>query len=210
MSEQPTVFLVDDDAAVRDSLKWLLSSVELDVEAYSSANEFLSKWQPDRSGCLLLDLRMPGISGLELQSRLKESGHHIPIIFISGHGDVPTAVNAVRNGAEHFITKPFNEQELIEEVNAALKKDQKRRNDSKRDAEILKLINNLTRREREVLDLVLLGHSNKEIGRELNVSIKTVETHRANMMRKMQAESLAELVGMCVATGSTNAARHYH
>jgi len=197
--EQPsTVYVVDDDAAMRDSLCWLLSSVSLRAKAYASADDFLADWDPSMPGCLLLDLRMPGLNGLELQERLVKDGHQIPIIFLSGHGDVPTAVRAMQAGATEFLTKPFSERFLLERVQAALEQDAQIRR-HRRAAEVLEArYAVLTLREREVLHLVVSGKVNREIAEILCISPKTVELHRSNLMKKMHADSVPNLVAMCL------------
>jgi two-component system response regulator FixJ len=198
MEQRATVYVVDDDAAMRDSLCWLLSSVSLRAKAYASADEFLADWDPNAPGCLLLDLRMPGLNGLELQERLVRDGHHIPIIFLSGHGDVPTAVRAMQAGAVEFLTKPFSERFLLERVQAALEQDAQQRK-QRRQTEVLRArYAVLTPREREVLHLVVAGKVNREIAEELSISPKTVELHRSNLMKKMHADSIPSLVAMCL------------
>lgn len=198
MEQRATVYVVDDDAAMRDSLCWLLSSVSLRAKAFASADEFLAEWDPSGPGCLLLDLRMPGLNGLELQERLVRDGHIIPIIFLSGHGDVPTAVRAMQAGAVEFLTKPFSERFLLERVQAALEQDAQQRK-QQRQSEVLRArYAVLTPREREVLHLVVAGKVNREIAEELSISPKTVELHRSNLMKKMHAESIPSLVAMCL------------
>lgn len=198
MEQRATVYVVDDDAAMRDSLCWLLSSVSLRAKAFASADEFLAEWDPSGPGCLLLDLRMPGLNGLELQERLVRDGHLIPIIFLSGHGDVPTAVRAMQAGAVEFLTKPFSERFLLERVQAALEQDAQQRK-QQRQSEVLRArYAVLTPREREVLHLVVAGKVNREIAEELSISPKTVELHRSNLMRKMHADSIPSLVAMCL------------
>lgn len=196
---RPIVHVVDDDQAVRDSLCYLLCSVDLDARGYLSAEEFLAQWQPHLPGCLLLDLRMPGINGLELQERLVREGHCLPILFLSGHGDVPTAVRAMQSGAMEFLTKPFSERYLLERVQAAIEQDLKQRR-QRRESEVLAArYAVLTPREREVLHAVIVGKTNAEIGQALAISHKTVELHRGNLMKKMHAGSVANLVAMCTA-----------
>lgn len=198
MEQRATVYVVDDDAAMRDSLCWLLSSVSLKAKAFASADEFLREWDPNAPGCLLLDLRMPGLNGLELQERLVREGHHIPIIFLSGHGDVPTAVRAMQAGAVEFLTKPFSERFLLERVQAALEQDAQQRK-QRRQTEVLRArYAVLTPREREVLHLVVAGKVNREIAEILSISQKTVELHRSNLMKKMHADSIPSLVAMCL------------
>jgi FixJ family two-component response regulator len=194
----PTVFLVDDDDAVRTSIRLLLRSVGLPVETFSSAQEFLDNVDGDRLGCLVLDIRMPNMSGLELQQRLNDLHHIIPVIFITGHGDIPMAVEAMQHGAVDFIQKPFRDQDLIDRINQGLEKDRINRDDLKQRDGIRERINDLTPREREVLDLVAKGKANKVIAGDLNVSQRTVEIHRARVMEKMGASSLAHLVRMVI------------
>ncbi len=198
---RPTIFIVDDDAAVRDALKLLLRSVGQAVETYSSAQEFLDAYSEDRPGCLVLDIRMPGMSGLELQQRLNEKHSILPIIFITGHGDVPMAVEAMQAGAVDFIQKPFRDQDLIDRINQALEKDSANRAALGERNDIRRRLETLTPREREVLDLVVHGKANKVIAGDLKLSQRTVEIHRARVMEKMQASSLAHLVRMVLEVG---------
>ena len=188
------IYLVDDDDALRDSLVWLLESQGFQVAAYASAEDFLANWQPDLSGCLLLDVRMPGMSGLELHERLRAQYCTLPVIFITGHGDVPMAVAALKKGAVDFIEKPFNDIELLRLVSQCLVSEQEHRARRRQDAEVSRRLDQLTQREREVLDLIIAGKLNKQIADVLGISIKTVEVHRARVMEKMAAQSLAELV----------------
>ena len=194
----PTVFVIDDDEAVRTSLRLLLKSVGLPVETFASAQEFLDQYDEDRAGCLVLDIRMPGISGLELQQHLNERNSIMPIVFITGHGDVPMAVEAMQAGAVDFIQKPFRDQDLIDRINRALDKDRDMRSELRERDEIRRRMLQLTPREREVLDLVTQGKANKVIAGDLNVSQRTVEIHRARVMEKMGAGSLAHLVRMVI------------
>lgn len=198
---RPTIFVVDDDSAVRDALKLLLRSVGQAVETYGSAQEFLDAYSEDRAGCLVLDIRMPGMSGLELQQRLNERHSILPIIFITGHGDVPMAVEAMQAGAVDFIQKPFRDQDLIDRINQALEKDSSNRAALGERNDIRRRLETLTPREREVLDLVVHGKANKVIAGDLNLSQRTVEIHRARVMEKMQASSLAHLVRMVLEVG---------
>jgi two-component system, LuxR family, response regulator FixJ len=204
MKEKPaTVFVVDDDDAVRTSLRLLLKSVGLPVETFPSAQEFLDAFDAERAGCLVLDIRMPGMSGLELQQRLNEIHAIIPIVFITGHGDVPMAVEAMQHGAVDFIQKPFRDQDLIDRINQALEKDRDNRAGLKERDAIRRRMQQLTPREREVLDLVTQGKANKVIAGDLNVSQRTVEIHRARVMEKMGASSLAHLVRMVIEANRT-------
>jgi FixJ family two-component response regulator len=196
------VFVVDDDAAVRDSLRMLLKSVGLPCEAFASGQDFLEGNRDDRPGCVVLDIRMPVMSGLELQARLNERHSIMPIIFITGHGDVPMAVEAMQAGAVDFIQKPFRDQDLLDRINQALDKDAGSRRLLAERNVIRKHLDSLTPREREVLDLVVAGKANKVIAGDLNLSQRTVEIHRARVMEKMGAHSLAHLVRMVIAVDS--------
>ena len=198
MNNQPNVFVVDDDQAMRNSLKWLIESVGMKVETYSTADEFIRNYYPGRAGCLLLDVRMPGMSGLELQEHFLKHQINIPIIIITGHGDVPMAVRAMKSGAVDFIEKPFNDEMLLESIRNALNKDIEQRAAQAERAEIATRLANLTPREHEVMEMVTAGKSNKDIAQSLGVSDKTVEAHRSRVMEKMQADSLADLVKMAV------------
>jgi len=192
----PTVFIVDDDAAIRFAMQALMDSVNLNHEIFASADEFLEKIAGQRPGCLVLDIRMPGLGGLELQEELIRRGNTLPIIFITGHGDVPMAVEAMQKGAVDFIQKPFRDQELLDRIREALATDEERREAQQHHAEVAHRLERLTNREREVFDLVVTGKPNKVIAYELGVSQRTVEIHRARVMEKMQARSLADLVKM--------------
>ncbi|MEW8026156.1 MAG: response regulator transcription factor [Candidatus Thiodiazotropha sp.] len=198
MTNRPTVFVVDDDQAMRNSLKWLIESVSMQVETFESADAFINSYYPGRSGCLLLDVRMPGMSGLELQEYLRANQIAIPVIIITGHGDVPMAVRAMKSGAVDFIEKPFNDELLLESIRYALALDVRQRDMQKQRAEIATRLARLTPREHEVMVMVTNGKANKEIASSLGVSAKTVEAHRARVMEKMQANSLAELVRMAI------------
>lgn len=202
MKDKPaTVIVVDDDEAVRTSLRLLLKSVGLPVDTHASAQEFLDRFDPDRPGCLVLDIRMPGMSGLELQERLNAMHAMVPVVFITGHGDVPMAVEAMQHGAVDFIQKPFRDQDLLDRINQALEKDRENRAGLRARDAIRARIADLTPREKEVLDLVTAGKANKVIAGDLNVSQRTVEIHRARVMEKMGASSLAHLVRMVIAAG---------
>ncbi len=198
---KPTIFIVDDDAAVRDALKFLMRSVGHAVETFGSALEFLGAYRDDRPGCLVLDIRMPGLSGLELQDKLVEQHALIPIIFITGHGDVPMAVEAMQAGAMDFIQKPFRDQDLLDRINQALEKDTANRMALKESNAIRERLASLTPREREVMNLVVQGKANKVIAGDLDLSQRTVEIHRARVMEKMHASSLAHLVRMVIEVG---------
>ncbi|WP_295541556.1 response regulator FixJ [uncultured Thiohalocapsa sp.] len=198
MSWAETVFVVDDDQAMRSSLQWLIESMGMRVETYDSAQAFLDAYYPGRAGCLLLDVRMPGMSGLELQAYLAKREHRIPVIIITGHGDVAMAVKAMKNGAVDFIEKPFDDEALIVSIRNALQHDEKQRALHAQRADIAARMVALTPREHEVMTMVTDGKSNKEIATALGVSAKTVEVHRARVMDKMRADSLAELVRMAM------------
>ncbi len=190
------VFVVDDDAAMRRSLGNLLRSVGLRVEAFASAQEFLLAKRPDVPGCLVLDVRMPGPSGLDLQKRMAETDVEIPIIFITGHGDIPMTVQAMKAGAVAFLTKPFRDQDLLDAIHQALERDRKGREQRAEIDELRRRFESLTRREREVMGLVVAGLLNKQIAGEVGTSETTVKVHRRQAMEKMGAGSLAELVRM--------------
>jgi two-component system response regulator FixJ len=191
---EATVFVVDDDEAVRDSLGWLIRSVGLRVQAYESGEAFLSDYRADRAGCLLLDMRMPGMSGLELQERLASLKLRIPVIILTAHGDVSTAVRALKAGSVDFIEKPFNDQDLLDAVHRAIARDaEARRAQAERDM-VGQCFASLTAREREVLERVISGQANKAVAAGLGISEKTVEVHRARVMEKMGVRSVAELV----------------
>ena len=191
--KKPTVFIVDDDAAIRFAMQALMDSVNLNHEIFESGDEFLEKITEQRPGCLVLDIRMPGLGGLELQEELIKRGNTLPIIFITGHGDVPMAVEAMQKGAVDFIQKPFRDQELLDRIREALATDEERREEQQQHAEVNQRLDRLTNREREVFDLVVTGKPNKVIAYELGVSQRTVEIHRARVMEKMQARSLADI-----------------
>ncbi len=195
-ADKPTVFIVDDDEPVRDSLKMLMRSVGLSAETFSGAAEFLEAYDPDRPGCLVLDIRMPGMSGMELQEKLNEIHAILPIIFITGHGDVPMAVKAIQYGAADFIQKPFRDQDLLDRINKAIEQDASNRAQLLETRDIEERLSNLTPREKEVLELIVDGRPNKVIAADLEVSQRTVEIHRARVMDKMRASSLAHLVRM--------------
>ena len=192
----PIVFIVDDDEAVRASLRLLLKSVGIAATAIGSAREFLARHDASQPSCLLLDIRMPGMSGLELQQALNLRGQIIPVIFITGHGDVPMAVEAMKNGAFDFLQKPFRDQELIDRVQLALAKDKENRVALSQHSKIRAHFESLTPREREVLDLMTRGKPNKVMAADLGISQRTVEIHRARVMEKMEASSLAQAVRM--------------
>jgi FixJ family two-component response regulator len=191
---EPVVFIVDDDDEVRDAISLLMDSVGLKVQAYESAQAFLDGFDPERPGCLILDVRMRGMSGLELQAQLAGEPIHPPIVIITGHGDVPMAVRAVQAGAVDFLEKPFNDQALLDAVHRALGVDARRRGHAMRLAEVNQRLERLTPREREILDQIVAGKRNKVIAADLQISQSTVEAHRAKVMDKLQARSLSELM----------------
>lgn len=203
--EQPVVVLIDDDESVRAAVEDLLRSVGLRVESFRTAQEFLRSERPDALGCIVLDVRLPGGSGLELQRTLTESRVHLPIIFISGHGDIPMSVRAMKSGAVEFLTKPLREQELLDAIQVAIERDRTRRQDAKVVAELQARFNTLTSRERDVFTLVVTGRPNKQIAAQLELSEMTVKVHRSQITRKMQAKSLVNLVRMADKLGVSSA-----
>jgi FixJ family two-component response regulator len=195
MNDQPpVVYVIDDDASVRDGLEDLLRSVDLTVKTFGSTREFLLSVRPDAPACIVLDVRLPGTSGLEFQRSLMNSGIHLPIIFISGHGDIAMSVQAMKSGAVEFLTKPLHEQALLDAIQAAVEIDRAQRDDAKVVAELRQRFESLTSREREVLTLVIAGRMNKQIAGDLELSENTVKVHRSQITRKMRARSLVDLV----------------
>ena len=194
--DAPVVFIVDDDASVRRSIQDLLSSVALRSETFATPQEFLDSESADRAGCLVLDVRLPGMSGLDCQRVLAEAGVTIPTIFITGHGDVPMTVRAMKSGAVEFLTKPFRPQELLDAVQQALDRDSKLRERRREKAEVRHRYETLTAREREVMDLVASGLLNKQIAAKLGTGEHTVKIHRSHVMAKMKADSLPALIRM--------------
>jgi FixJ family two-component response regulator len=204
IEEQTVVYVVDDETSMRSALSSLIRSVGLDVITFVSADDFLQTDFLDVPGCLVLDVRLPGLSGLGLQRRLLEIGVDLPIIFITGHGDIPMAVQAMKAGAVELLTKPFRDQDLLDAIQQALNRDRASRRRKAEGTELRHRFESLTRREREVLQLVTIGQLNKQIAAELGISEVTVKIHRGNVMRKMQAASLAALVSMAKQLTSTN------
>jgi len=191
-----TIYIVDDDDAVRDSLCFLLKTVNLDPTTFTSGDEFLEKYDEEMTGCVLLDIRMPGTSGIEVQKKLQQLNCKLPIIFITGHGDVPMAVEAMQSGAFDFIQKPFRDQELLDRIFQALEAHEADEEEANHQRDIQHRYVSLTPREKEVMEFVVKGAANKVIAIDLGVSQRTVEIHRARVMEKMEARSLAELVRM--------------
>ncbi|WP_421405243.1 response regulator transcription factor [Agrobacterium fabrum] len=190
----PVVFIVDDDVSMREALTDLFRSMKFDAEAFDSAAAFLEKANLNRHGCLLLDVRLPGISGLDFQMQLERVGNRMPIIFMTGFGDIPMSVRAMKAGAVDFLTKPFKEQDILDAVAAAMERDASRRRESAQNEAVTSLAGQLTPREREVMGAVVRGLMNKQIAYELGISEVTVKLHRGNVMRKMEARSVADLV----------------
>jgi FixJ family two-component response regulator len=199
--DRPVVFVIDDDASVRDAVEDLLRSVGLRVESFGSTQEFLQTKRSDAPGCIVLDVRLPGPSGLEFQRILSTSNIHLPIIFISGHGDIPMSVRAMKSGAIEFLTKPLNELELLDAIQSGIERDRARRQSAKIVAELQERFDSLTSREREVMTLVITGRLNKQVAAQLQLSEMTVKVHRSQIMRKMRAKSLVDLVRMADTLG---------
>ena len=206
---QPVVFVVDDDASMRQALARLFQSVQLRVEVFASPQEFLQRGRPDMPSCLVLDVRLPGLSGLDFQAELMKADVRIPIVFISGHGDIPMTVRAMKAGAVDFLPKPFRDQDLLDAVTAAIQRDQKRRELENAVADLRAHFSLLTQREREIMGLVASGLMSKQIAAQIGLSEITVKVHRSHIMRKMEARSVADLVRMAEALG-VKAARSEH
>jgi FixJ family two-component response regulator len=198
---KPIIFVIDDDASMRRALTNLFQSVGMAVEVFGSASEILHSKLPEVASCLVLDIRLPGLSGLDLQAELVKANIHIPIIFMTGHGDIPMSVRAMKGGAVDFLTKPFRDQDMLDAVMTAIERDRKRREADKIAAHLQALLDSLTPREREVLALVSSGLMNKQVAAELGLAEITVKLHRGNIMRKMGAHSLADLVRMAETLG---------
>ncbi|WP_299872909.1 response regulator FixJ [uncultured Cocleimonas sp.] len=198
---EATVFIVDDDNAVRESLADLMDSVGIKVKTFANANDFLASYSSDSIGCLVLDIRMPGMSGLELQQELNRREAFLPVILITGHGDIPMAVQAMRQGALDFLQKPFRDQELLDRINHALNSCNKQHDDQQQTHDVKKHIHNLTPREHQVMEMIVEGKANKVIAIDLGLSQRTIEVHRKNVMQKLEARSLAELVRIVTQTG---------
>jgi RNA polymerase sigma factor (sigma-70 family) len=196
MAEPSVVYILDDDASIRDALKSLIRSVGLRVELFGSAHEFLQWQRPAIPSCLVLDVRLPGTSGLDLQHQLEEANIHIPIIFITGHGDIPMSVSAMKAGAVEFLTKPFRDQDLLDAIQLALDRDRLRRVHEAEISSLKKRFDVLTAREREVILMVVTGMLNKQVAAKIGITENTVKVHRSRAMEKMQAPSLADLVKM--------------
>ena len=206
MTKEATVYLVEDDDAVRDSLQMVLESVGYHVAAYSRADAFLEDFTTDMAGCMVLDIRMPGMNGMELQRQLNMRNSILPIIFVTGHGDVPMAVEAMQRGAVDFVQKPYREEELLGKIQQAIAADAENRADLEEKHKIIERLAELTPREKQVMELMIEGKANKVIAYDLDISQRTVEIHRARVMEKMGVRSLAHLVRMVMAAEDGNSA----
>ena len=202
MDLAPCVHIIEDDDAVRDSLQMMLESIGRQTKAFSNADSFLSSYHQEMAGCIVLDIRMPGMNGMELQRKLNEMNSILPIIFVTGHGDVPMAVEAMQQGAVDFVQKPYREQELLDKINTAMQLDEENRSSLQQRQLIMQRLNELTPREKDVMQLMVEGKANKVIAIDLDISQRTVEIHRARVMEKLKANSLAHLVRMYMAIES--------
>jgi FixJ family two-component response regulator len=205
VEERAVVFVIDDDPSMRLALEDLVSTVGLEVRAFAAPQEFLQSKPPDAPGCLVLDVRLPGMSGLTFQQELAKEGLALPVIFITGHGDIPMSVRAMKAGAVEFLTKPFHDQDLLDAIHTAIERDRKRRREAVRLAELRERFATLSERERQIMTLVVIGRANKQIAAELTLSEMTVKVHRGQVMRKMHARSLPELVRMADRLGESTA-----
>ena len=193
---EPTVFVVDDDESVRKMLRWLIESVNLQVEEYTSADDFLASYKPNQVGCIILDVRMPGMSGIELQQKLFQGNSQLPVILLTGHGDVQMAVSAMKNGAFDFVEKPFNNQNLLDIVQKGIAESLRIKDSHMEHKKREARLSSLTTRERQVFDLIVAGQTNKSVARHLDISQKTVEVHRSKVMAKLVAKSLSDLINI--------------
>jgi FixJ family two-component response regulator len=200
-AEEPIVYVIDDEASVREALKRLFRSVGMRVEVFDSAAEFLQSKLPDVASCLILDIRLPRLSGLDFQDDLAKAGIHIPVIFMTGHGDIPMTVRAMKAGAVDFLTKPFRDQDMLDAATMAIERDRKSRSDAKSLSDLQALFSTLSPREREVMALVAAGRMNKQIAADIGIAEITVKIHRGHIMKKMGAKSLADLVRMAETLG---------
>ncbi|WP_369601597.1 response regulator FixJ [Hahella sp. SMD15-11] len=206
VSAEQVVYIVEDDEAVRDSLSMLLEAEGYDVEAFADAQQFLDRYDENMAGCILLDIRMPGMTGMELHRKLIDMQCPLPVIFVTGHGDVPLAVEAMKQGAVDFVQKPYQEKQLLDKIRTAMAQDAEQRDLLQEKKEILKRLETLTPREREIMEMMVEGNANKVIAIELDISQRTVEIHRSRVMQKMGTHSLAQLVRMVLAVGGARKA----
>ena len=203
VEERAVVFVIDDDSSMRMALEDLVRSVGLEVRGFASPQEFMASKLPNAPGCVVLDVRLPGMSGLTFQKELAKAGPKLPVIFVTGHGDIPMSVKAMKAGAVEFLTKPFHDQDLLDAIQTALEQDRKRRGEALLRDELRQRFATLSERERQIMNLVVIGRANKQIGAELNLSEMTVKVHRGQVMRKMRADSLPELVRMADRLGES-------
>lgn len=200
MPDDSVVFIIDDDAAIRDSLSWLVESVGLRVKTFANGDEFLEAYDPSLVGCIVLDVRMPGMSGLDLQEELNRQASDLPVLIITGYGEVQGAVRALKAGAADYLQKPVSDQTLLDRIQDCLRANIRERKKRADQADVVSRMASLTRRQRQVMDLVVDGRSNKEIGRRLDISVKTVESHRGHVMRKMGVSTIADLARLTLST----------